>query len=249
MTIRVVVADDQALIRTALRTLIESAADLTVVAEAGDGEAAVAAVRAHRPDVVVLDIRMPRMDGIEASRRISELDPDVAVIVLTTYDLDEYVFRAIRAGAVGFLLKDGDADELIRGIRVAAAGEALMSPLALRSLLGEFARSPQPDLVAAAAVGRLSGREREVLGHMANGWSNDDIAEAMFLSVATVKTHVGSVLAKLGVRDRTQAVVTAHRAGLAPSESPGRPLTGRQGRSSQRGSSGGPRTRAPGGNR
>lgn len=216
MTIRVVVADDQALIRTALRTLIESADDLDVVAVAGDGEAAVAAVRGFRPDVVVVDIRMPRMDGIEATRRIRELDPGVAVIVLTTYDQDEYVFRAIRAGAVGFLLKDGDADELIRGIRAAAAGEALMAPQALRSLLGEFARTPQPDALAAAAVDRLSTREREVLCHMANGRANDDIARTMFLSVATVKTHVGSVLTKLGVRDRTQAVVTAYRAGLVP---------------------------------
>jgi DNA-binding NarL/FixJ family response regulator len=220
MRIRVVVADDQALIRTALRTLIESADDLDVVAVAGDGEAAVAAARAYRPDVVVVDIRMPRMDGIEATRRIRELDPGVAVIVLTTYDLDEYVFRAIRAGAVGFLLKDGDADELIRGIRAAAAGEALMAPQALRSLLGEFARTPQPDALAAAAVDRLSGREREVLCHMADGRANDDIARAMFLSVATVKTHVGSVLMKLGVRDRTQAVVTAYRAGLVPMGEP-----------------------------
>lgn len=211
---RVVVVDDQALIRTALTTLIEAADDLTVVAEAGDGEAAVSAVRAHRPDVVVLDIRMPRMDGIEATRRIRELDPGVAVIVLTTYGLDEYVFQAVRCGAAGFLLKDGDADELIRGIRLAAAGESIMSPVALRALLDEFARAPQPDPSAVAALGVLSQREREVLQHMATGLSNDDIARAMFLSVATVKSHVGGVLTKLGVRDRTQAVVTAYRAGL-----------------------------------
>jgi DNA-binding NarL/FixJ family response regulator len=220
VTIRVVVADDQAMIRGALRTLIESAEDLEVVAVAEDGEAAVAAARAHRPDVVVVDVRMPRMDGIEATRRIRELLQGVAVIVLTTYDLDEYVFQAVRAGAVGFLLKDGDADELIRGIRAAAAGEVLMAPQALRSLLCEFARTPQPDALAVAAVDRLSGREREVLCHMADGRSNDDIARTMFLSVATVKTHVGSVLTKLGVRDRTQAVVTAYRAGLVPMGEP-----------------------------
>ena len=223
MVTRVVVADDQALIRTALRSLIEAVDDLEVVGEAGDGEEAVAVVRRLRPDVVVMDIRMPRLDGIEATRRIRALDLGAAVIVLTTYDLDEYVVRAIRAGAVGFLLKDGDADELIRGIRVAAAGEALMAPAALRSLLEEFGRSPEPDPVAVAAVATLSEREREVLGLMADGLSNEDIAAAMVLGLATVKTHVGSVLAKLRVRDRTQAVVTAYRAGVHGS---GRPLRG-----------------------
>lgn len=212
----VVVADDQPLIRSSLRALLDDAPDIEVVAEAGDGEEAVRAVVRHRPDVVVMDVRMPRMDGLEATRVIRRDHPGTAVVVLTTYDLDEYVFRAVRAGAAGFLLKDGDADELVRGVRAAVSGESVVAPHSLRALLDEFARVPQPAPDAVTLVEGLSAREREVLTLMAHGLSNDEIATRLHLSVATVKTHVGSVLAKTGSRDRTQAVVTAYRSGTVP---------------------------------
>jgi DNA-binding NarL/FixJ family response regulator len=219
--IRVLLVDDQALIRSALHALLDAAPDLEVVAEAEDGRAAVAAADRYHPDVVVMDVRMPRLDGIAATRQIREAHPGTAVIVLTTYDLDEYVFDAVRAGAAGFLLKDGDADELVRAIRVAVGGEALVAPSSLRRLLDEFARTPRPDDDAAARVARLTQREREVLALMAAGLSNGEIAERLVLSLATVKTHVGGVLAKLPARDRTQAVVLAFVSGLV---GPRRPL-------------------------
>jgi DNA-binding NarL/FixJ family response regulator len=212
--IRVLIADDQALIRSALRALLEDVEDIEVVAEAPDGDAAVTSAARHRPDVVVMDIRMPRTDGLAATRRIRAEQPGTAVIVLTTYDLDEYVFDAVRAGAAGFLLKDGDADDLVRAIRAAAGGDALVAPSPLRRLLEEFTRAPSADPVARRAVDRLTDRERQVLLQLATGRSNDEIAADMHLTVATVKTHVGSVLAKLDVRDRTQAVVLAYEAGL-----------------------------------
>lgn len=214
--ISVVVADDQSLIRSSLRALLEDAEDIEVVAEAGDGAEAVRAVARHRPDVVVMDVRMPRVDGLEATRVIRRDHPGTAVVVLTTFDLDEYVFNAVRAGASGFLLKDGDADELVRGIRAAVSGEAVVAPPSLRVLLEEFARVPQPAAEDVDRVARLSAREREVLGLMALGLSNDEIAGRLHLSVATVKTHVGAVLTKTGARDRTQAVVAAYRAGTVP---------------------------------
>jgi DNA-binding NarL/FixJ family response regulator len=217
--IRIVVADDQPLIRSALRALLEDIADFTVVAEAGDGDAAVRAVAQHRPDVALMDIRMPSLDGLAATRRIRDEMPGTVVIVLTTYDLDEYVFEAVRAGAAGFLLKDGDADELERAIRAVVGGEALMAPSALRRLMEEFTRAPRPDPGASRRVAQLTQREREVLEQMATGRSNDEIAAVLHLSVATVKTHVGSVLTKLGVRDRTQAVVVGHDAGIRPGRS------------------------------
>lgn len=213
--IRVLLADDQALIREALTALLRSADDLEVVATAGDGPSAVEAVRRHRPDVAVVDVRMPGLDGIEVTRRVRQEAPDTAVIVLTTYDLDEHVTAAVRAGACGFFLKDGDAEELLRGIRAAAAGEAVVDGSVLRRLLGAFAATPEPDRAAADAVALLSAREREVLALMAQGLSNEEIAGRLFIGAATVKTHVGAVLAKLPARDRTQAVVIAHRAGLA----------------------------------
>ena len=214
----VVVVDDQPLIRSSLRALLDDAEGITVVGEAGDGEEAVRAVGRHRPDVVVMDVRMPRMDGLEATKVIRRDHPGTAVVVLTTYDVDEYVFRAVRAGASGFLLKDGDADELVRGVRAAGSGESVVAPQSLRVLLDEFARAPEPAPDAVALVDRLSAREREVLTLMAQGLSNDEISGRLHLSVATVKTHVGAVLAKTGSRDRTQAVVTAYRAGtVAPS--------------------------------
>jgi DNA-binding NarL/FixJ family response regulator len=212
--IRVVIVDDQPMIRSALRALVEGEPDIEVVAEAGDGEEAVAVATRHLPDVVVMDVRMPILDGLEATRRIRTELPEVQVIVLTTYDLDDYVFGAIRAGAAGFFLKDGDAEDLIRGIRAVHSGEALMSPASLRKLIAEFAAAPQPDGAAAAAVAGLTEREREVLRLISQGMANADIAETLFVSVGTVKSHVSSVLAKLRVRDRTQAVVLAYQAGL-----------------------------------
>jgi DNA-binding NarL/FixJ family response regulator len=217
--IRVAVVDDQPLIRSALRALLDDAEGIDVVAEADDGYGAVDVARRERPDVMVMDVRMPGIDGLEATRRIRAEHPDVQVIVLTTYDLDDYVFRAIRAGAAGFFLKDGDADELIRGVHAVHSGDALMDPAALRTLLDEFAAAPRPDPEASATVARLTDRERDVLRLLAQGLANAEIAETLVVSIGTVKTHVSSLLAKLGARDRTQAVVTAYRSGLAPDRS------------------------------
>jgi DNA-binding NarL/FixJ family response regulator len=218
--IRIAVVDDQPLIRSALRALLDSADGIAVVAEAGDGFEAVVIAARERPDVMVMDVRMPGLDGLEATARIRRDHPDVQVIVLTTYDLDEYVFRAIRAGAAGFFLKDGDADELIRGVRAVHTGDALMAPAALRTLMDEFAAAPQPDPLYAEAVEHLTERERDVLRLLAEGLANAEIAERLFVSVGTVKTHVSSVLAKVGVRDRTQAVVAAYRSGLMTGRGP-----------------------------
>jgi DNA-binding NarL/FixJ family response regulator len=212
--IRVVVADDQSIVRRALVALVSMDDDIEVVGEAADGRDAVALTTRYRPDVVLMDVRMPVLDGIEATRRIRSEVPGTAVLVLTTYDLDEYVFNAIRAGASGFLLKDGDGDDLVDAVRRSAAGDAVMDPGALRRLLLEFARGPAPDAGAVQLVHRLSSREREVLGMIARGASNDEIAEGLCIARPTVKTHVGALLAKLEVRDRTQAAVVAHRAGL-----------------------------------
>ena len=215
--IRVVVADDQSVVRAALVALVSTDPGIEVVGSAADGQEAVALATRYRPDVVLMDVRMPVMDGIEATRRIRGEVPDAAVLVLTTYDLDEYIFNAIRAGASGYLLKDGDGDDLVDAIRRSAAGDAVMDPGALRRLLHEFARGPAPDADAAAQVARLSSREREVLALIAQGATNDDIAARLYISKPTVKTHVGALLTKLGVRDRTQAAVVAHRAGLVTS--------------------------------
>lgn len=215
--IRVVVADDQSVVRAALVALVSTDPDIEVVGSAANGQEAVALAVRYRPDVVLMDVRMPVMDGIEATRRIRGEVPDAAVLVLTTYDLDEYVFNAIRAGASGYLLKDGDGDDLVDAIRRSAAGDAVMDPGALRRLLLEFARGPAPDAAAAAQVELLSSREREVLALIAQGATNEDIAARLYISRPTVKTHVGAVLTKLDVRDRTQAAVVAHRAGLVTS--------------------------------
>lgn len=214
--IRIVIADDQQLIRAALRALVDSAPDVDVVGEAGDGRAAVELCRRLRPDVVLMDVRMPVMDGLDATQQIRADVPATQVIILTTYHLDAYVVRAVRMGAAGFLLKDGEAEDLLRGIRAAHSGEALMSPAALRTLLDAFADSPGPDPIAARLVAGLSERERDILRLVATGASNADIAAQLFVSVATVKSHVSHLLGKLSVRDRTQAVVLAHRAGLSP---------------------------------
>jgi DNA-binding NarL/FixJ family response regulator len=224
MSLGVVVADDQALVRAGFCRLVDSEADLQVLGEAGNGEDAVRLVRATRPDVVLLDIRMPVMDGIEATRQIVATT-SARVVILTLFDLDDYVFAALHAGASGFLLKDSPADQLLTAIRVAARGDALIAPSVTRRLLDEFAQLGGRDLTV-PGLADLTERERQVLTHVAAGLSNAEIAAAMFLGEATVKTHVGRILAKLGVRDRVQAVVAAYESGLvrpgaAPAEGPG----------------------------
>jgi DNA-binding NarL/FixJ family response regulator len=214
--IRVVLADDQVLIRAGLRVLLDAEDDICVVAEAGDGREAVAAVRRERPDVVVMDIRMPDHDGLEATRQIVA-DPElteVRVVVLTTFDLDEYVFEALRVGASGFLLKDTEPIELLRAVRVAAAGDALLSPGITRRLISEFSSRPEHRAIEPSALGQLTDREREVVALVAGGLSNDEIAATLFISPATSRTHVSRAMVKLGARDRAQLVVVAYESGL-----------------------------------
>jgi DNA-binding NarL/FixJ family response regulator len=211
--VRVVVVDDQAMIRSALVALLRGAG-VDVVGEAADGAAALALVDRALPDVVLMDIRMPVLDGLEATRQLRVRHPEVAVVVLTTFDLDAYVFQAVRAGACGFLLKDGDADDLVEAVHAAARGDVAVTPRALRRLLAEFAASPVPDPRAAAAVQGLTEREREVLVRLAQGRSNAELAADLHIGEGTAKTHVSAVLAKLGVRDRVQAVVAAYESGL-----------------------------------
>ena len=214
MTIRVVVADDQDVVRAGFSALLDTQPDITVVGSAGDGEEAVRVSRAQEPDVVVMDVRMPVMDGIEATRRLMAADDGPRVLVLTTFDLDEYVYDALRSGASGFLLKDVTAERLFDAVRVVAAGDALLAPAVTRRLIGEFARlgpraSPRPERLE-----ELTTRETEVLCLIAEGLSNAEIAERLVVSEETVKTHVSRVLMKLGLRDRTQAVVIAYESGL-----------------------------------
>jgi DNA-binding NarL/FixJ family response regulator len=216
VTISVVLADDQELIRSGLRVLLGGSGELAVVAEAGDGLAAVAAVRAHHPDVVVMDIRMPGIDGIEATRRITA-DPDTAstaVLVLTTYDADEMVFAALRAGAAGFLLKHASPDDLVDAVRTVAAGDGIVAAAVTRRLVEEFAQSTPTSVPAPPELDLLTEREREVLVLLARGQSNAEISERMGIGTATVKTHVVHLLEKLGVRDRVQAAIWAYEAGL-----------------------------------
>lgn len=219
-TVRVLVADDQQLVRAGFAALLDAQDGIEVVGQADDGEQALALARELRPDVVLMDVRMPRLDGIEATQRITA-DPalgGVRVVVLTTFELDEYVFDALRAGATGFLVKHTEPAELVRAVRVAAAGEALLSPGATRRLVAEFAaRSAAPPTGAgprAAALDVLTAREREVMALVAEGLSNEEVAARLVLSPATARTHVGRVLAKLGARDRTQLVVLAYETGL-----------------------------------
>jgi DNA-binding NarL/FixJ family response regulator len=215
MSIRVLVVDDQALVRAGFVKLLEPEPDLQVVGEAGDGSEAVEAAALKRPDVILMDIRMPRLDGIEATRRIRAAGSQAArVLVLTTYDLDEYVFDALKAGASGFLLKDAPADQLVAGIRVIAAGDALLAPQVTKRLIEEFASRPAPPPDGPVELAELTTREREILTLIARGLTNGEIAGELVLGESTVKTHVGNILSKLGLRDRVQAVVLAYETGL-----------------------------------
>jgi DNA-binding NarL/FixJ family response regulator len=216
--IRVVLADDQHLVRAGFRVLLDGEDDIVVVGEASDGEGAVEVVRGTHPDVVLMDIRMPGVDGLEATRRIAEDGSlgDVRVVVVTTFELDEYVFEALRAGAAGFLVKHTEPAELLRAVRVIAAGEALLSPSVTRTLIGRFATGPRkPVPVDHEGVATLTDREREAVVLVAEGRSNEEIAAEWVVSPATVRTHVSRAMAKLHARDRAQLVVIAFQTGLA----------------------------------
>jgi DNA-binding NarL/FixJ family response regulator len=210
MTTRVLVADDQALVRSGFRMILDARPDIEVVGEAENGLQAVELAREARPDVVLMDIRMPELDGIEATERIVAATPETRVLVLTTFDLDEYVYAAIRAGASGFLLKDVRPNDLVDAIRLVAAGNALLGPSVTRRLLDRFAEPARPPV----SLDDLTDREREILSLIAQGSSNAEIAERLYVSETTVKSHVSAVLRKLGVRDRVQAVIAASDAGL-----------------------------------
>jgi DNA-binding NarL/FixJ family response regulator len=216
VSIRLLIVDDQELVRTGFRLFLETQDDLEVVGEAGDGEEAIELAHDLRPDVILMDIRMPRMDGVEATARLtaSRLKPPPRVLVLTTFDLDEYVFGALRAGAAGFLLKDAPRERLVEAIRVVHAGEALLSPSITRRLVEDFAARTDPLEPSAALLEELTPREREVLVLVARGLSNGEIAKRLVVTEATVKSHVGSLLMKLGLRDRVQAVVFAYEHGI-----------------------------------
>jgi DNA-binding NarL/FixJ family response regulator len=213
MTIRVLLADDDPIVRAALRAILTSAADIEVVAEAEDGDRAVAAVKSLRPDVVLMDVRMPDADGITATERITERTDAPRVIMLTTFDTDEALYGSLRAGASGFLLKRTSFEDIVGAIRTVHAGDALLSPSVTRRLLDTFAQGPAGP-VATARLEVLTNREREVLTRIGQGQSNREIADAMFLAEQTVKTHVKRVYLKLGLRDRAQAVVVAYETGL-----------------------------------
>ena len=216
MTIRLGIADDQALVRDALALLVDSEPDMTVVGQAVDGRHAVDLVRQTNPDIVLMDVRMPECDGIQATRQLAG-DPGCAgtrVLVLTTFDLDEYVFGAVRAGASGFLLKDTPAAELVAAIRVIAAGEALLAPSATRRLIAEYAARAQPASRPGRDLSALTDRERDVLTLIGRGLSNDEICHYLHVSMPTTKTHIGRLLAKLTARDRAQLVIAAYESGL-----------------------------------
>ena len=214
--IRVLLVDDQELVRTGFRMILEAESDIDVVGEAGDGAAAVTAARALRPDVVLMDIRMPGVDGIEATRQLcgNQGDDCPRVLILTTFDIDDYVYDALRAGASGFLLKDTPADDLVAGVRVVAAGDALLAPSVTRRLIAEIAARPTTVNEPSHALDDLTERELEVLTQLARGLSNAEMADALFVSETTIKTHVSHILTKLDLRDRVQAVAVAYESGL-----------------------------------
>jgi len=220
--IRVLIADDQALVRTGFRVIVNAEPDLEVVGETADGRETIEAVQTQRPDVVLMDIRMPNLDGIETTRRLAAAAHPPRVLILTTFDLDQYVYEALRAGASGFLLKDASADELLQAVRVIAAGDALLSPSITRRLIADYAHRPPPS-ERPAALEELTRRELEVLRLIASGLSNDGIARKLVLGNATIKTHVARIFAKLDLHDRAQAVVLAYETGLV---TPGRNDTG-----------------------
>ncbi len=229
-TVRVVVADDHQVVRTGFAALLDTQPDFTVLGTASDGAEAVRLSRELHPDVVLMDVRMPGTNGIEATRQLcTGTEPSPRVIILTTFDLDEYVYDALRAGASGFLLKDVTAERLFDAVRVVASGEALLAPAITRRLIGEFARlGPQRTRPAAIVLADLTPRETEVLGLLAEGLSNPEIADRLVVTEETVKTHVSRVLHKLGLRDRTQAVVIAYESGLVTPGSAGPSLTDRR---------------------
>jgi DNA-binding NarL/FixJ family response regulator len=210
--IRVLVVDDQPLVRSGFRMVLEERPDLELVGEASDGAQALELVRELDPDVVLMDVRMPNLDGVEATRQLVESGTRARILVLTTFDLDEYVYAAIRAGASGFLLKDVEPAELVDAIRVVAAGNSLFGPAATERLVARFSQQPSPD--AGRSLDELTEREKEILTLLASGLSNAELADRLFLSETTVKTHVSSILRKLRVRDRVQAVIAAYDAGL-----------------------------------
>ena len=226
--IKVGLVDDQAMVRVGLKMILEAEPDIEIVGEAADGADAVALVRDHSPDVVLMDIRMPGLDGLAATAQVISAHPDARVVILTTFDDDEYIYEALRAGASGFLLKSADGDTLVNAVRVVAGGEALLAPEVTRRVIERFAaKSPLTGLAAAddvatpvehvptpEAIGDLSNREVEVLQLLARGMSNQEIAQELWVSSTTVKTHVSHILAKLGVRDRVQAVVEAYESGI-----------------------------------
>ncbi len=231
--IRVLVVDDQELVRAGFCVILDTAEGITVAGEAGDGAAALAQAAALRPDVVLMDVRMPGMDGLEATRKLTAaggagqaVPPNAVppkVVMLTTFDLDDYVYEALRAGASGFLLKDSPRADLIAAVRAAAAGDALLAPSVTRRLIEAFARRPAELAPAPSRLAALTARERDVLLLLARGRTNAEIAAALFVSEATVKTHVGNLLAKLGLRDRVQAVILAYETGIVR---PGEPASG-----------------------
>jgi DNA-binding NarL/FixJ family response regulator len=212
--ISVVIADDQPVVRTGFRTILDAHDDIAVVGEAGDGQEALHVVTAERPDVVLMDIRMPRLDGLEATRRLLAREQPPRVLIMTTFDLDEYVLEALRAGASGFLLKDIGRDDLARAVRTVAAGEALLAPSVTRRLIDAYVSPGAAAAEPSAALESLTAREREVLELLARGMSNAEIAAELIVGEATIKTHVANVLMKLAVRDRVQAVIAAYELGV-----------------------------------
>lgn len=218
MTIRVLVADDQSLVRAGFRMLLSHESDIEVVAEASNGEEAVWHAGRVNPTVVLMDIRMPTLDGLEATRRILAANSAVRVLILTTFDLDEYIYEALSAGASGFVLKDDPPEQLIAAIRTVASGDALLSPAVTRRVISRFVRTPQPK--PSASMSTLTPREAEIFELVVRGLSNAEIGQQLFISEATVKTHVTHVLAKLGLRDRVQAVIAAYEGGFADGGSP-----------------------------